>query len=70
MCAAVSSYPSIVTKCKLNLIMVFLSIMLYSLMDRYHVLEEPVALVFRTEDRGQRFLENVDICPFTEESCN
>jgi hypothetical protein len=50
--------------------MVFLGIMLCSLVDRYHVLEEPVALVFRTEDRGKRFLENVDICPSTGESCN
>jgi len=50
--------------------MVFLSIMLCSLVDRYHVLEELVASVFRTEDRGNRVLENVDICPSTGESCN
>jgi len=70
MCAAVSSDPSVVTKCRLNLIMVFSNIMLCSLVDRDHVLKEPVALVFRTEDRGKRFLENVDICPSTEGSCN
>jgi len=38
--------------------------------DRYHVLEELVASVFRTEDRGNRFLKNVEICPSTGESCN
>jgi hypothetical protein len=68
--AAVSSDLSIVPKCRLNLIMIFLSIMLCSLVDRYHVLEEPVSSVFSTEVRGNRFLKNIDICPTTGKSCN
>ena len=70
MYAFVLSDSSMVSKCRVNLIMVILSIVLCSLMGRYHVLEKRVASVLAQKLRGNRFLECVDICTTSGESCD